>query len=233
MVRTNFDARKAVFVKRLIEEGSQHRVDFDIYDFLLAFNKSLNDYYTTSSCSGRIALAKAPRLSYSKGSGLFKFIIKWHRPVTYSEVINVISGISEGDVWLLVRAPIMHFVARDLNGALKILRIARDAGFKHSGIYSVTHDGVVVEVQGEDRFEVPIMINGSLIVPMDELRRIVDIANETLMFGKFRLAHLIRLIEVELLGKTDLGNMPRTYFQESYREFNIKNVSLMDIKDSI
>ncbi|WP_252900878.1 hypothetical protein [Vulcanisaeta sp. JCM 14467] len=53
------------------------------------------------------------------------------------------------------------------------------------------------------------------------------------MFGKFRLAHLIRLIEVGLLGKTDLGNMPRTYFQESYREFNIKNVSLMDIKDSI
>ncbi|WP_252900877.1 tRNA-wybutosine modification methyltransferase TYW3 [Vulcanisaeta sp. JCM 14467] len=116
---------------------------------------------------------QAPRLSYSKGSGLFKFIVKWHRPVTYSEVINVISGISEGDAWLLVRAPIMHFVARDLNGALKILRIARDAGFKHSGIYSVTHDGVVVEVQGEDRFEVPIMINGSLIVPKDELRRIV------------------------------------------------------------
>ncbi|GAB6946559.1 hypothetical protein JCM16161A_06890 [Vulcanisaeta sp. JCM 16161] len=226
MVRTNFDARKSVFVKRLIEEGSQHRVDFDIYDFLLAFNKSLNDYYTTSSCSGRIALAKAPRLSYSKGSGLFKFLVKWHRPVTYNEVINVINGIDDGDVWLLVRAPIMHFVARDLNGALKMLRIAREAGFKHSGIYSVTHDGVVVEVQGEDRFEIPLIINGRLVVPMDSLRRIVDVANETLMFGKFRLAHLIRLIEVKLLGRTELGDMPRTYFKESYREFNTENISI-------
>lgn len=226
MVRTNFDARKSIFVKRLIEEGNQHRVDFDIYDFLLTFNKSLNDYYTTSSCSGRIALAKAPRLSYSKGSGLFKFVAKWHRPVTYSEIINVINEVGDGDVWLLVRAPIMHFVARDLNGALRILRIAREAGFKHSGIYSVTHDGVVVEVQGEDRFEVPIVINGRLIVPTEELRRIVDVANETLIFGKFRLAHLIRLIEVKLLGRTDLGDMPRTYFRESYREFNVENISI-------
>ncbi|WP_054843409.1 tRNA(Phe) 7-((3-amino-3-carboxypropyl)-4-demethylwyosine(37)-N(4))-methyltransferase [Vulcanisaeta souniana] len=228
MVRTNFDARKSIFVKRLIEEGIQRRVDFDIYDFLLAFNKSLSDYYTTSSCSGRIALAKATRLSYSKGSGLFKFITKWHRPVTYSEVANVINGISDDDVWLLVRAPIMHFIARDLNGALKILRIARETGFKHSGIYSVTRDGVVVEVQGEDRFEVPLVINGKLITDIDKLRDIIDIANETLMFGKFRLAHLIRLIETRLLGK-ELGDMPKTYFQESYREFRIKDASINEL----
>ena len=228
MVRTNFDARKAVFVKRMIEEGNQHRVDFDIYDFLLAFNRSLDDYYTTSSCSGRIALARAPRLSYSKGSGLFKFLVKWHRPVTYGEAVNAISGINDGDAWLLVRAPIMHFVARDLSGALRILRIAREAGFKHSGIYSVTRDGVVVEVQGEDRFEVPIIINGKLIIDMDRLRDIIDVANETLMFGKFRLAHLIRLIENRLLGK-ELGDMPKTYFQESYREFRVKGASVNEL----
>lgn len=229
MVRTNFDPRKAVFVRRLIEEGRGGRVDFDIYDFLLTFNKSLNDYYTTSSCSGRIAIAKAPRLSYSKGSGLFKFVVKWHRPVTYREVVDALRSVDGGDVWLLVRAPIMHFVARDMEGALAILRMAREAGFKHSGIYSVTRDGVVVEVQGEDRFEVPVMINGELIVPEEGLRRIVDTANETLMFGKFRLAHLIRLIEVRLLGKAELGSMPKSYFRESYREFNISNVNIEEL----
>jgi tRNA wybutosine-synthesizing protein 3 len=212
-----------------MEEGAQNRVDFDIYDFLLTFNKSLNDFYTTSSCSGRIALAKAPRLSYSKGSGLFKFVVKWHRPVTYGEVMNVLSNIDSGDVWLLVRAPIIHFVARDIHGALTILRMAREAGFKHSGIYSVTHDGVVVEVQGEDRFEVPIIINGKLIVTMDDLRRIIDIANETLIFGKFRLAHLIRLIEVRLFGKSELGEMPKVYFQESYRDFNIESINIENL----
>ncbi|MGC8606066.1 MAG: tRNA(Phe) 7-((3-amino-3-carboxypropyl)-4-demethylwyosine(37)-N(4))-methyltransferase [Vulcanisaeta sp.] len=229
MVRTNFDSRKSIFLKRLMEEGAQNRVDFDIYDFLLTFNKSLNDFYTTSSCSGRIALAKAPRLSYSKGSGLFKFVVKWHRPVTYGEVMNVLSNIDSGDVWLLVRAPIIHFVARDIHGALTILRMAREAGFKHSGIYSVTHDGVVVEVQGEDRFEVPIIINGKLIVTMDDLRRIIDIANETLIFGKFRLAHLIRLIEVRLFGKSELGEMPKVYFQESYRDFNIESINIENL----
>ncbi|MCG2863344.1 MAG: hypothetical protein L7H10_03605 [Vulcanisaeta sp.] len=228
MVKTNFDARKSIFVERLIEEGAQGRVDFDIYDFLVAFNKSLSDYYTTSSCSGRIALAKTPRLSYTKSSGLFKFIVKWHRPVTYNEVLNVLSNAGDGDVWLLVRAPIMHFVARNMDGALTILRIAREAGFKHSGIYSITHDGVVVEVQGEDRFEVPIMINGELIVSLDGLRKLVDVANETLIFGKFRLAHLIRLIEVRLMGKDWLGEMPRIYFQESYREFSVDKVNAGD-----
>jgi tRNA wybutosine-synthesizing protein 3 len=171
----------------------------------------------------------APRLSYSKGSGLFKFIVKWHRPVTYSEVVNALNGIEGSDIWLLVRAPIMHFVARDLHGALAILRMAREAGFKHSGIYSVTRDGVVVEVQGEDRFEVPIVINGRLITPTDELKRLIDIANETLMFGKFRLAHLIRLIETKLLGKDWLGDMPRNYFQKSYREFDIGNINIEEL----
>jgi len=69
MVRTNFDARKSVFVRRLVEEGAHGRVDFDIYDFLLIFNKSLSDYYTTSSCSGRIALAVAPRLRDLRSAG--------------------------------------------------------------------------------------------------------------------------------------------------------------------
>ncbi|MGC9152493.1 MAG: tRNA(Phe) 7-((3-amino-3-carboxypropyl)-4-demethylwyosine(37)-N(4))-methyltransferase [Vulcanisaeta sp.] len=233
MVRTNFDSRKSIFLKRLMEEGAQNRVDFDIYDFLLTFNKSLNDFYTTSSCSGRIALAKAPRLSYSKGSGLFKFVVKWHRPVTYGEVMNVLSNIDSGDVWLLVRAPIIHFVARDIHGALMILRMAREAGFKHSGIYSVTHDGVVVEVQGEDRFEVPIIVNGRSLVSMDGMKRIIDIANETLMFGKFRLIHLLRLIEARLLGRSDVGDMPRTYFQESYREFNINTINIEKFEELI
>ncbi|MFP3484657.1 MAG: hypothetical protein RXO23_01635, partial [Vulcanisaeta sp.] len=149
-------------------------------------------------------------------------------PVTYNEVLNVLSNAGDGDVWLLVRAPIMHFVARNMDGALTILRIAREAGFKHSGIYSITHDGVVVEIQGEDRFEVPIMINGELIVSLDGLRKLVDVANETLIFGKFRLAHLIRLIEVRLMGKDWLGGMPRIYFQESYREFSVDKVNAGD-----
>ncbi|WP_069808095.1 tRNA(Phe) 7-((3-amino-3-carboxypropyl)-4-demethylwyosine(37)-N(4))-methyltransferase [Vulcanisaeta thermophila] len=224
----NFEARKRVFLDRLSREASEGRVDFDIEDFLREFNEKLSDYYTTSSCSGRIALASAPRLSYSKGPGLFKFLIKWHRPVTYGEVQGALRGFDYGDVWLLVRAPIIHFMSRDLDGALKILRLAREAGFKHSGIYSVMHDGVVVEVQGEDRFEVPLIINGRPNFTEDGFRRVVDVANETLMFGKLRLAHLIRLIEVRLMGREWLGDMPRTYFMTSYREFREKLNSLIE-----
>ncbi len=198
-----YDARKSMFVERLIKEGEEGRVDFDILHFLKEFN-GLSNYYTTSSCSGRIMLVSAHSLSFAKGRGLAKVVAKWHRPVTLGEVLRALDRGS--NLWLLARGPILHVVARDLESALELAGLAKEAGFKRGGILSVKEWGVVVEIESDDRLDVPIKINGELITRDNrELGEIVDAANETLMFGKIRLTRLIRLIESRFFGR-DYGH---------------------------
>jgi len=211
----DFDARRERFRMRLIEDVRLGRVDFDIVDFLLAFNE-LRDYYTTSSCSGRVILARTPRLSYSKSEGIFRALGKWHRPVIAEEVLSSL-GEASGDVWLIVRAPIIHIAARDMESASRLQRIMQRAGFKRGGIIST--DPIILEAQGEDRAEIPLVVNGEWLI--ENIDKAVDIANEILIFGKLRLARLIRLIEAELMGR-DFGEAPREYFKEGYREFKYR-----------
>ncbi len=222
-----FSQRKEAFVKRLLEECEKGLVDFDIKDFLIEFNKLARDYFTTSSCSGRIILAETKRLALAKSSHEFRFIKKWHRPVTLGEIVHELEKAEYRNVWLLVRAPIIHFTARNVELAYNILKIAQQVGFKHSGIISIREDGeTVVEVQADDRLDMPLIIDGERIVNEDKLRVIIDIANETLMIGKLRLVNLIGVLEKEVLGR-DVEFRPIELSKVvPYREFDVNNINV-------
>ena len=216
-----FKQRKEAFVKRLHDELARGLVDFDIADFLVRFNELAEDYYTTSSCSGRIILAETRRLALAKSSHEFKFIKKWHRPVTVQEILRELEGKSYENVWLLVRAPIIHFAAKNMELALRLLRLAQNVGFKHSGIISVREDGeVIVEVQADDRLDLPLIIQGRWVVNRDRLQDIVELANETLMIGKLRLVNLIGVIEQEILRRVEFKPIELSKIR-MYREFTI------------
>ncbi len=222
-----FINRKRSFIERLRREHAQGLVDFDLVDFLLKFNELAEDYYTTSSCSGRIILAETKRLSLAKSSHEFRFIRKWHRPVTLSEVVDIIQSENYRNVWLLVRAPIIHFAARTLQHALKLLRIAQAAGFKHSGIISIREDGeVIIEVQADDRLDVPIIVEGNMLLSRDKLRELIDLANETLMIGKIRLANLIGLIERDILKTYNFQPIELSKMK-TYREFSLDEAKML------
>ncbi|ABW01556.1 tRNA-wybutosine modification methyltransferase TYW3 [Caldivirga maquilingensis] len=199
-----YEVRKSRFVERLIKEGEEGKVDFDIFDFLREFN-TLSNYYTTSSCSGRIMIINAFSLSFAKGRGLAKILAKWHRPVTLSEVLSVVNN--GANLWLLTRGPILHVVARNMESAVDLSKLAKDAGFKRSSILSIKDWGVVIEIESDDRLDIPIKINGNLLFNNNQLNEIINTANETLMFGKLRLVRLIKLIESR-------------YFNRSYSQDN-------------
>ncbi|GGP21353.1 hypothetical protein GCM10007981_12830 [Thermocladium modestius] len=209
-----FKQKKIAFMERLEREAGLGRVDFDIMDVLRGIN-SLPDYFTTSSCSGRIMIASAERLGFSKSvrsMGSFELVSKWHRPVTMGEVREAMERLS--DAWLMVRSAILHVVARRLDEAEELLRLARSSGFKHSGISSIKEWGYLVELLGEDRMDVPLKVRGKLIY--DDLDPLVDAANETLMFAKLRLADLVRSIENALMS----GGYPESrLIKVPYRQF--------------
>jgi len=190
---TRWIIRKKHFLERLELEYKIGRVDADIKPLLDVIN-SFNEYYTTSSCSGRIQIT-LNRLPGDKQNIIT--VAKWHREVKVEEVLSVVNELKESATeysWFSVQPPIFHVVARDVEAALNILNLARHCGFKHSGIQSVKKFRVVVEITGSERIEVPLFLEGVLIVKLEHLPVLVKIANELLLKSKEKMRRLQEML---------------------------------------
>jgi tRNA wybutosine-synthesizing protein 3 len=192
--RRVFEARKKAFIERLEREALQERVDGDILPLLRLLNTH-PDIYTTSSCSGRIMVAEAVRPSYSKGRG-FRPVAKWHHPVPAELVAEAVAEVD--NAWLMVRGAILHLAAADAKTAYRLVEIGRETGHKHSGIIAMNRGGIIVEILGEERLDIPLKRGGVLISNVDAA---VDAANKTLVLAKLRLYWLAARFEAELFGR--------------------------------
>ncbi|HIQ03284.1 MAG TPA: hypothetical protein EYH40_02565 [Desulfurococcales archaeon] len=183
--------RKRKFTERLMSDISKGIVDYDIMDILMFIN-SLDNYYTTSSCSGRIIVIETPEPGDKVGAVIHG---KWHRRVTVDEVVKALSKSGLFDVWLVSQGPIIHIVAKNLEAANTILQLAVMAGFKHSGIISIKCDRVIVEVKGNERLDILLKRRGRLLYREDALPLLVDMANTILYLGKRKLFRFKELVK--------------------------------------
>lgn len=172
--------------RRFLEDIEIGYADKDIIDFIrLVFAKK--NVYTTSSCSGRITIVDA-LYPWSRDESYVVF--KKHEPVTSSEVLSIIVQQPMYRFWLISSGPIIHFVAADLESALKVLRIAHESGFKHSGIISLSSSGIVVEVVSGTWTSFILKDRDKVLVK--DLDGVVSIANDILIEGKKRLEKLFK-----------------------------------------
>lgn len=197
-------SRKRHFVERLELEYKIGRVDADIKPLLDAINNCEN-YYTTSSCSGRIqvTLNKLPGDKFD-----IVTVAKWHRCIETDElqqVLNELIADKTENAWFAVQPPIIHVVAKNLDAALDMLATARHCGFKHSGIQSIKKYKVVVEITGSERIEVPLIYNRLQLVNFESLSVLVDVANKVLTRSKEKMEKLRKLISDGGLGKSRTG----------------------------
>jgi len=179
--------RKRAFIDRLEREIAVGRVDKDIIPLLRAIN-SLNEYYTTSSCSGRIQVV-ASELPGEKG--LMRTLAKWHEPVEVVVIERVIRESAEPNLWFSVQPPILHIMCRSLEAAFKMLYVARSSGFKRAGIQGGKKGRYPVEIIGTERIEAPLRLHEVDIVPIERLPLLVEAANRLLLRSKERLKRLL------------------------------------------
>lgn len=191
-----FDAEKASALKVLFQVMERGLVDPDIIPLLSALNSRPN-YYTTSSCSGRIQLAVT-----ELPGGKFRMLVlaKWHRPIEARELQAILPSTEHCNLWLAVQGPIIHVACRDLPSSLLLLSASRRAGLKHSGVLWVGAKRVVVELVASDRMDVPLRLSGLDIIPSESLELLVERANRVLERGKARLSKLLAEVE-KLSGK--------------------------------
>lgn len=181
----SFVDSKKIALKKLEEAKNQGLVDSGILTLLDVINKSEN-YYTSSSCAGRIVLLELPKIGDKKNA---EFLGKWHRKIQISEVLPSVKKASEGQLWFLAQSSIVHIGARTDIDAEYMLKTAISSGFKNSGLKSLGKK-IIVEVCSTERFDVPIGKNGLLFCDEKYISLLVEIANEMIDRSDSKLTRL-------------------------------------------
>ena len=177
----------------LWKDKSENKVDKGIERILDIINKS-DDYYTSSSCAGRIVLIELPEIGDKRGA---KFLGKWHRRIDQSEVELAAKKAKTGLLWLLAQSPILHVAAETNSSADRLLKTATSCGFKHSGLKSIIGK-TIVEVCSTERLDAPIGKNGSLFCDEEYLCLLVDISNEVIDRANHKLQRFERELKKSL-----------------------------------
>ena len=158
-------------------------VDNDIIPLLDKIN-SLPDFYTTSSCSGRIVLLNIPEVGDKKDA---KFLCKWHREVEKEEFEGCLKKYEKHYLFLIMQSPIIHVVATDLEQAKEIMRISLSCGFKYTSIKKIEAGKVLVEVLSTENLHIPIARDGKIMINEEQITFFLDMANKLLIRAKGKL----------------------------------------------
>ena len=179
----DFDEKKRRTMEKLKEAMERGEVDKPIIPLLEEINKK-KDYFTTSSCSGRvILLAEGEKKKDSE-----KYWRK-HELVKEKEIEEAIKNY-KGDkrLYLKVEPLILHVIARDLESSNKFIRKMREAGIKRIGMQKAKA-GFLIEMLGTEFLSIPLwickcdrsivkLINEKLSKNFKRLERVLEKAKE-------------------------------------------------------
>ncbi|RLI93087.1 MAG: hypothetical protein DRO95_00590 [Candidatus Altiarchaeales archaeon] len=184
-MNSRFRNQKNHTLKKLRDAIDKSEVDSDILG-LIQYINSLENFYTTSSCAGRISLIRDPGKKIENA-----WLGKWHSTVKFQDIARNLRNLPENElVWFKYEPAILHIVSRTLDGAEKIMKIARNSGFKRAGIHSLRDERYVIEICGTDRIDAPIADNGRILVDDDYLHYLVNLANKKYRKGRNTLKRL-------------------------------------------
>ena len=182
---------------------------------------SLENYYTTSSCSGRIVIMfdkekKSSKLFIKVYHDLLEFeelrknlydIVKLHSQVRDINKKQLMKNLEDNNSKKSLSVParsnlikfkqepcILHVVCRTLEDAQDFYDKARLAGWKKHGIIA-SKGRFVVEINGTDKLEFPIINKGKILVNDGFLKVVAKKSNENLKKSWEKIYKLEKLFE--------------------------------------
>jgi len=190
-MRDHFIFRKTNQLKKT-DKSLKQNWDRKITNLCELINKNEN-YYTTSSCSGRILMLIDSR---EKRDDLF--IKVWHDKITFNELKQELNNIAKSKTNKLIyfkQDPcILHLACRNLEDAQKMIDLGILAGWKRSSFIS-SRKRFIIELNATEKIEFPIVKNKKVLVNDDFLKTIVSEANKKLKMSWEKIKRLERLIE--------------------------------------
>ena len=202
----HFDNEKQQALRKLatIDKSKKGSLDKLIVPILALLNEH-PDYYTTSSCSGRIMVLA---VTASRRKDHAEWFYTTHEPSSVKDVVKALINTSlpsektskrgEG-VWLKQESAILHVACRDLVSAEILLEIVRSAGFKRAGIIA-TRRRVMLEIIGTDAVAIPLGTGKKILVTRSYISFAVSICNDRLKANQRKLEALSKALST--LSKT-------------------------------
>lgn len=132
----------------------------------------MDNYYTTSSCAGRILLLKG---EIEKQRNVFLF--RTHDTIGFEEIKQALKNVEYNGIVEFKQSPcILHVACKTLDDAQDLVDKAKLAGWKHSGIMS-TRKRYMVELNSTEHIDFPIMMNNKVLIGDELLNLVVEQAN--------------------------------------------------------
>jgi tRNA wybutosine-synthesizing protein 3 len=199
-MNNKFQQQKEFALRSLEDAKNTGDVDSEMVP-LIDYVNSLSDYYTTSTCTGRTSLFYDPGGKLDSG-----WVGKWHNEVSPEEVGKALSKIpSSGRIWFMHEPTIMHIICRDLSRAGSLVELARNNGYKKTGILSYKEERVLVEVCGTERIDAPVAEEGRILVENRYIEYLTVLANEKFRKGMQRLKNFEKALHALEERKEDAG----------------------------
>lgn len=150
-------------------------------------NKEKN-YYTTSSCAGRIVLLK-----YNDEKMEDAFLFRTHEKTSFKELKKALEDCKYSKlVEFQQTSCIMHVACKTLSDAQELVNMAKESGWKRSGIMGGKRN--MVELHSTESMSFPIRNNERNLVDDEFLKLVVEMANDKLERTWEKIARLEKKI---------------------------------------
>ncbi|OQS01903.1 tRNA wybutosine-synthesizing protein [Thraustotheca clavata] len=212
-----FDASKRESLQKLqdaIDKSPKGSIDAPIVDMIEALNAHPN-YVTSSSYSGRIAVFcgvaqnEATLMHLITKGG--KWLVSSHAPVSYDELhakVLADPSVLNGMVIFKHEPFIMHVQCRDEEAAKVMLQCGLACGFRESGIVLGNKKTMVAIRTTANSMEIPIALNGKLMLDENYLQWILAIANEKFEANRLKTQRFMQELD------STLFSLPRMLLQD-------------------
>lgn len=165
------------------DEGTIDRAILPLVNLLNA----KKEYYTTSSCAGRIILVK------DKGKQKKAFLFKTHNKTNSKEIKKALASVkTKQPVYLKEEPCILHVACSNIKAAQHLLDKAKFAGWKKSGIMA-TNKRVIAELASTETLAAPVA-KSKIIVNDPYIKFLVKEANHKLTRTQAKIKKLCKLL---------------------------------------
>ena len=216
---SNFDLEKKHVLKDYKKALENNQIDSGIVQILNLIN-SHPDYYSTSSCSGRILLLALAKPGSKTDSIMLG---RWHEPIEKEQLKeHLIKWKIYPYLFFLTQSPIFHITTHTLPAAILLRNIGEAAGFKYSSIRSIKpikldktarkkylikdkeidlyspQIRITVELLSTERLNLPLGHEGKIYADDEYLELLVDLANNSLSEANKKVKKLETVLRKEL-----------------------------------
>ncbi|XP_062960722.1 tRNA wybutosine-synthesizing protein 3 homolog isoform X1 [Cynocephalus volans] len=182
-------------------------VDEDVVELVQLLN-AREQFFTTSSCSGRILLRDGDINSFEVQKQNCCWLLVTHKPCVKDDVIRALKK-ANGDAILKFEPFVLHVQCRQLQDAQILHSVAIDSGFRNSGITVGKRGKTILAVRSTHGLEVPLSHKGKLMVTEEYIDFLLNIANQKMEENKKRIERFYNCLQHALERETDSKSHPK------------------------